>query len=221
MARRRNPPKILLVEGENEKRIIPYLMGRNGIHCGEQRSNAVVDIEPAGGIENLLNRTFISSKLKSPGLTCLGVLLDADEDSVQRWRQVRRLCLPYFPTLPDALPPEGVSITNAAGLRIGVWIMPDNQSPGKLESLLKQLIPRESQTLFAYAQAVCRNAKVTHKAPYRDVHFDKACLHTWLAWNDQPGTQLHQVIDHGPFNAKLSDAGPFVQWFRNMFDLGA
>ena len=57
-------PKKLLVEGDTDKRVIPYLMEANGVGWGS-RENPVVFIQPYGGIEELLARRVIENELKA------------------------------------------------------------------------------------------------------------------------------------------------------------
>lgn len=43
--------------------------------------------------------------------------------------------------------------------------------------------------------------------------------HTWLAWQDEPGKQLHQAVEHGIFDPQSPRSRPFVKWFRRLFEL--
>lgn len=54
--------------------------------------------------------------------------------------------------------------TNADGLRLGIWIMPDNQSPGMMETFLAYLRPETNGPLLAYVHEAWSTAK-THGAP--------------------------------------------------------
>lgn len=45
----------------------------------------------------------------------------------------------------------------------------------------------------AYAGQVVTEASALG-APYRQTHRDKAELHTWLAWQDPPGLQVHLAV---------------------------
>lgn len=46
---------------------------------------------------------------------------------------------------------------------------------------------------------------------------DKARIHSWLAWQREPGKQLHEAVAHRTLDARSPQAGPFVDWFRRLF----
>ncbi len=94
----------LLVEGDDDKRVLPQLIEANGIPWGETRREAIVDIAAYGGIANLLDRRVIATELKASGLAALGILIDADDDPAGRWQQLRGACSPSLPDLPAELP---------------------------------------------------------------------------------------------------------------------
>src|SRR5262245_50947660 len=123
---------ILLVEGDEDKRVIPQLIEANGVRWGERDEPKIVHIESYNGVEQLLQPGEIETHLKASGLKALGVMVDADEDAAGRYRQVCSRCLKRFPALPAELPTSGL-ILEDDGLRFGVWLMPDNRSRGMLE----------------------------------------------------------------------------------------
>jgi len=47
-----------------------------------------------------------------------------------RWKRIRQLFLDAFSELPDEFPKQGLIHSNENGLKLGVWIMPDNQTNG-------------------------------------------------------------------------------------------
>lgn len=78
-------PKKLIVEGEQDKRVIPYLMEANGIPWGKNKQE-VVYIEAYGG-DKFIDDVNISTELKASGLTALGLVLDADDNLERRWQK--------------------------------------------------------------------------------------------------------------------------------------
>ena len=210
-------PKKLLVEGDADKRVIPYLMEANGVawEIGDQH---VVHIEPHGGIEELLKPGVIGAELRASDLEAVGVLVDANGDAQQRWRQIKNRIRDQFDDLPDEIPENGLNVVHSDGARFGVWIMPDNRFSGMLENFLVQLVPENSRDLFEIAENCVAEAK-QHGAPFKDVHRMKAAVHTWLAWQDEPGKQLHQAVDHRVLDPKKPESQAFVNWFRQLFDV--
>lgn len=83
MAKRHTPePSMLLVEGEEDKRVIPQLMEANGVPWGEPPP---VFIEPCGGFESMVEQNVIQTELKATGLEVLGIIADANNKAGKRW----------------------------------------------------------------------------------------------------------------------------------------
>ena len=110
------------------------------------------------------------------------------------------------------------TFSHSDGPRFGVWIMPNNQFSGMLEDFLIQLIPDDSQRLYELAQN-CVSEAARHAAPFKEVHKKKAEIHTWLAWQDEPGPQLHQAVHHRVLDPEKPESQSFVNWFRSLFDV--
>lgn len=217
---RRNPAKLLLVEGLEESRVLPYLLEANGVPWPADKNSAPVYIDAYGGVENLLVEGEIEVRLKSSGLQALGVLVDADEDAEARWQAIRRCCRRSLPDLPEQIPEAGLVAVSDLGVRFGAWLMPDNRSRGMLETFLLHLRPdeRDGGRLHRYSQEAIWMARATG-APWKNAHADKAQIHSWLAWQDPPGRQLHQAITERILRPDSPHAAPFVRWFRNLFDV--
>ena len=209
--------KKLLVEGDTDKRVIPYLMEANGVEW-EADNSPVVFIQTHGGIDELLKRRIIENELKVDKLEALGVLFDANGDARQRWNQIKNRYRDEFGNLPDEMPEAGLNLDHALGPRFGVWIMPDNRFSGMLEDFLAQLIPDESRDLYQIAKNCVAESK-QYGAPFKEVHKTKAEIHTWLAWQDEPGKQLHQAVHHRVLDPEKPESQPFVNWFRRLFQV--
>lgn len=210
-------PKKLIVEGDQDKRVIPQLIEANGIAWGETRETAIVDIESYGS-DQFIDETIISTELKASGLTALGLIIDADGDFNARWASIKNACSRSIANIPDQIPESGLIHLTATGVKFGVWIMPDNKTQGMLETFLTYLIPDESELIWKYAQEATQEAK--HKgASFIDSHCDKAYIYTWLAWQDPPGRQLHNAVMERIFNPTHPKAQTFVNWFRQLYDL--
>lgn len=215
---RRNPPKKLLVEGEEDKRVIPYLMEANGIHWGKTPDTRVVEIDPCGGFENMVKQGLIETELKASSLKVLGIIADANENAKQRWSSLRNRCLGSFPELPDDVPAAGLIQESESGLTLGVWLMPDNRSHGMMETFLTYLVPDDRDPILTHAERARDDARALG-APYKDAHADKAKIHTWLAWQDPPGRPLHNAVMERILDPCSTYAAAFVGWFRSLFGL--
>jgi hypothetical protein len=209
--------KKLIVEGEQDKRVIPYLIEANGIPWGNTKDKAVVYIE-AYGSDQFIDVDIISTELKASGLNALGLMVDADDNPSGRWESIRNACLKTIPDIPEQLPNSGLVHRMANGIKFGVWLMPDNQMRGMLETFLAYMIPQQSEPLWQYAQEVVTEAR-NRGASLISPHVDKANIHTWLAWQNPPGRQLHNAIMERILNPQHPKAQTFINWFKNLYDL--
>ena len=216
MSRRRN--KLLLVEGAKDKRVIPYLMEKNGVDW--PRGGEPVSIEIIGS--NKLAKSDAAAFYKQPELEKLGIILDADSDAEATWRNIAELFGTHVPEFPRDVVVDGfISKPTQENIRFGVWIMPDNRSRGMLETFLHFLVRNEHDQLWQHACDATDKASENFAAPYKPVHVDKARIHTYLAWQDEPGAQLHEAVNYAILDPLSPYCQPFVTWFKTLFDLDA
>jgi hypothetical protein len=210
---------VLLVEGQDELRTIPELIEINGINWGT-RKNPVVLLRDCEGCENIINKDVIAVELKADGIEALGILLDADEHPQDRWIAIRNACLnsKAVSNIPSELPEKGLIIEADNGVRVGIWIMPDNKLPGMLETFLGYLLPTDNSLLWEFAESTISSAK-ERGAPFTEYHREKARIYSWLAWQKPPGRQLHQAIKERILDPQHPEAQMFVSWFRELYQL--
>lgn len=208
----------LLVEGDEDMRVIPQLIEANGIPWGESKKEAIVEIESYNGIEKMLDRYKISTQLKTSGLTALGLIVDADDDPAARWESLRNVCLPSIRDLPKNLPETGLIHQSSFGVKFGVWMMPDNKTIGMLETFLAYMIPSGGDRLWDYVLETIKEAK-NRGATFKPNHTDKAKIHTWLSWQNPPGRQIHNAIMERILDPKHPNAEVFIHWFKTLYDL--
>ena len=96
--------------------------------------------------------------------------------------------------------------------------MPDNQKRGMLETFLKFLLPDNGENLWDLTEQACRDA-IKHGAPFKEYHKDKAKIHTWLAWQNPPGRQLHNAIMERILAPTSPHANDFMMWFQKLFEV--
>jgi len=210
--------KHLLVEGNSDLYAIAKLMSKHTVW--EEKKPYTVQIKDCGGVEKILEPKFISTELKSPEVEILGIVVDADNSSNARWDKLRTLCKPTFHSLPEIMPTTGFIEKNAdEGKKLGIWIMPDNQSVGMMETFMHNLVTNQDEKVcWAHAQASTKEA-LKKGATYRPVHKDKANIYTWLAWQDEPGQTVGGALMQNILNAKAPYTVPFVNWFCELFEL--
>lgn len=208
--------KVLLVEGEEDKRVIPQLVEANGVQWGNKEKDWIVEIKALDGVEKLLDKEEIKIQLKASGLKILGIILDADEKPSKRWESIRKCLIERYPDIPTELPENG--LIHSGEIKVGVWIMPDNKERGMLETFLQFLLPENRKALWNFSEQICQQAK-SQGACFKDCHSDKAKIHTWLAWQDPPGRQIHQAIMERILSSDSPQAAVFMQWFCDLFEI--
>lgn len=210
----KNIKKILLVEGGSDKYAIANLMGN---YTNWPRDDHPVDIKDEGGVEKILDKVTFDTYIKS--CSTLGIVIDADENINSRWESIKTICRDHFPNLPDNLQKKWVISTNQ-NKRLGVWIMPDNNSNGMMETFLSTLVTNnEGHALLEYSKKVVADAKLKYSAPFINNHNDKAILHSWLAWQNPPGEAFGNAIAKKILDPLSPTAVYFANWFCELFNL--
>ncbi len=142
----------------------------------------------------------------------IGIVLDATEG---RWAQITAKIAHHryeIPALPD---PDGMIIEgDDTKPRIGVWIMPDNSNLGMLEDFLLAGVPPVGVAVATEAVDLAKRKQVT---TFKDVHYSKAVIHTYLAWQDEPGRPLGQSVTSKMLSPETPEAKRFVAWLRKLF----
>lgn len=210
----------LLVEGSTERRLIPQLFKARGITWSDaERGSDVPLIDNFGGVENILKAGTLAAEFKASGLERLGVIVDANGNAAGRWDAIRQRCqseLPDMSDLPRQIPENGFVGERQNGSWFGAWIMPDNRHQGALEEFLLDLIPDDAAELVEYARHSVDGAR-ERGAPLRDVDITKSVVHTWLAWQQEPGPQLHEAVMRRVLDPHHPQSQPFVSWFTRLF----
>ena len=202
--------RILLVEGNDDEHVFKAIFGQNNLaHLDE--------IKEHGGYSNLIEA--LPLRLVESDVLVLGVVCDADTDPTNRWESIRnRLEKAGYVNVPKNLDVNGLVITppeNSLLPRFGIWIMPDNQIPGILEKFLELLVPTGDK-LFAYTEHCIKNIPEDAKL-FRDVDIPKAKIHTWLAWQKEPGKPLGQSITKRVLRAESPSCQKVVNWIQRLY----
>ena len=212
----------LHVEGPNDVHVVHHLLLRHGFDCpirGDKRpqdefAGSVPKITPAGDKDAVL--ATIETAVPVSNDRSVGFILDTDENPRNRWRAVCDRLGEFGLELPDQIPNEGfVADVEDFRARVGVWLMPDNQRAGALEHFLQDLVAA-TDPLFPLAESSTAQAK-TCGAKFAEIHRRKAVLHTWLAWQKEPGVPYGRAIQAKYFTIDSPAALAFVEWFKRVF----
>lgn len=200
----------LVVEGRDDQYTVINLMKRHGWNW-DQPEWFFPYIHKAEGVDEILRS--LGTELRARTRT--GFVLDVDFSLPDRWTAVRdQLVKAKFQ--PPTSPASDGTILEHQGRRAGVWLMPDNQSPGRLEDFLATLIP-SGDSCWPWAQQSAATAKANHWAPFADKDRIKAELHTWLAWRASPGQPFGTAITAATFDHDAALAATFAAWMNRLF----
>jgi hypothetical protein len=93
--------------------------------------------------------------------------------------------------------------------------MPDNRVPGIIEDFLKFLIPDGDDLLTHVERSVDSIAPELRR--FNELKYPKALIHTWLAWQEEPGHPYGQAIAARYLDARLPSADMLAGWLRRTF----
>jgi hypothetical protein len=173
-------------------------------------------VSVGGGYTQLLER--LNTHVREIGLERYGIVVDADEDMENRWWSIKlRLLDIGYATTPNRPDPAGTIITAPDQPTMGVWIMPDNTLPGALEDFARQLIP-DNDRLWPRADTVVDDIPADQRL-FPAVSLMKAKLHTWLAWQNEPGKPIGQAITKRYLDPGSSTCLVFKNWLERLFDM--
>ena len=206
------------VEGVDDLNVIMHLLRRHGIESvrKDPKGNppGVPTIDPMGSVEKLL--AGMTAAIKGGTDKTIGFVLDADLALASRWAAVRGRLSEAEVDAPEAPPVDGfIGHSPKYRAAVGVWLMPDNQHDGRLETLLRSLID-EADPLIDHATKATHEAKRLG-AKFSELDFDKARLHAWLAWQKEPGKPYGTAICAEYFGVDSPAAQQFVAWFKALF----
>lgn len=200
----------LFVEGSDDKHFCHHLF--DSYHLDQ----AKIEVIDGKGVNNILK--IVSVEIIGSGDKHLGIIMDADESLHSRWESLRDNLLAWgYTDLPGDPIPEGTIIKEADMPTIGIWIMPDNQISGMLENFVGFLVPT-GDNLWTIAETVVDEVmQLDCRFPVQ--HKIKSLIHTWLAWQKEPGKPIGQAITKRYFDPFAPHSQKFINWTRNVFEI--
>lgn len=169
-----------------------------------------------GGIDNVFKAVELNLIAGSSSIERLGIVIDADEDIKSRWKKVSAILTKAgYTNLPDSPDSEGTIIKQDFLPAFGVWIMPDNQLRGILEDFLAFLVPANDKT---WERAInCIDKIPETERLFKSAYLTKAQIHTFLAWQKEPGKPFGQAITAKYLQAANPNCEKFVNWLKRLF----
>ncbi len=214
-------PPGLWVEGTDDEHVLKHLLALHDIDCfinckTQLRPSELPEFKVKSGVHNILEG--MEKVVRSPSYKKIGFVLDADSPLQKRWEEV---CyrLQNVGLSPTSNPPADgfCEYSEEYKTTVGVWLMPDNQQDGKLETFLRTLID-DADVLIGHAAASTQKATELG-AEFTEPDRDKAVLHTWLAWQKEPGRPFGSAITQRFFIHKSPAADAFVTWFKRLYNI--
>ena len=175
-------PKMLLVEGESDRRFFEALLGRLS-------AIETVQVEPYGGKSKL--RNFLRLLQVSPDyqeIDSIGITRDADQSSASAFQSIRSLLMSAGLDSPD----EPIVATRGRP-RVSVYIFPDCTNMGMLETLNLSAVQDDPAMpcVEQYFQCLEEGASMHSKNP------DKARAHAFLASRTNPELRVGEAAEAG------------------------
>ena len=195
--------RVLLVEGQDDEYVVSRLL--------EQHKSALPF--------SILNKQTISKllpsirlEIRAPGRQVVGILVDANDNVPARWKAVTdRLSEVDIspPTSPDS---AGTIIDGTP--RVGIWLMPNNESLGELEDFVAQMIP-DGDEVWPLSQ------RYIEEIPEAERKFSakkklRAQLYAWLAAREDP-RQMGLAIRARDLEVDGELSNTFVAWLTKLF----
>ncbi|MBN1286751.1 MAG: hypothetical protein JXB47_15235 [Anaerolineae bacterium] len=208
----------LLVEGPDDRHIIEALRTQYRVDKTFQITVPTTR-KGASGIE-AIRRNGVTSRLMQSGMRALGVVIDADDVLHDRWEMVcNQLRRAGYQDLPAQPVPEGFVTAPPDKPRAGIWLMPNNRLPGgMIEDFVAAIIIPAGDRL---AQEANNSLDVLEQKKinlYKAVHRPKAFIHTWLAWQEEPGQRMGTATTAHVLKHDKPLAQSFVDWLNRLFN---
>lgn len=193
----RDAGNVLLVEGKNDAIVFATLCAHHGIRVWTEDEPSV---------------------LKQSGLQHLGVVVDCDPDKGMRvrWQQLFNLAKNAGYDVPKTPAQQGTILVREGRPALGIWLMPDNKGDGFLEDFVGFLVS-PGDAMWEWADK-CLDLVPECPSRFKPSHRAKARIHSWLAWQEEPGTPMGSAITQRYLDAHAAHALRFFAWLRLLFE---
>lgn len=198
--------KILLVEGKDDLMVFKNVLENHQI-------KESFEVEDKNGRESLFKSLPLYFKADKK---TIGVVLDADFGLKKTWGKLKGI-LTEKGYRPNELNKQGTILTAHGMPKFGVWIMPDNKENGMLEDFIKHLVPK-GDVAMPFVEETLQELEGEKLNKYKDIHRSKARVHTWLAWQKDPGTPMGLAIAKTYLDANAGLSRRFVKWINDLFN---
>ena len=200
---------ILLVEGEDDSKVVGNLLYAHGL-------DQTLQIKPQGGVSLLLRELPVWAKESE--LRRLGIVVDANSDPAPPWQSIRDTLISMGYEAPTEMKPNGIVLATEDRPAIGIWLMPSNTSPGMLEDFVLSMIAN-TDPLLPRARTCVGEIPPEHRR-FAPQHRSKAIVHTWFAWQEEPGKPMGAGFSRRYLDSRCEPAMAFIGWIRLLLQQG-
>ena len=193
---------VLLVEGNGDKGVVEQLW---------PNYQDTFTIIPKMGVDPLLDS--IRLEVQVSGRRAVGILVDADEYPERRWQAIADRLKRADVNLPPTPDPNGTIVSSSPN--VGVWMMPDNQSPGELEEFIESMIP-SLDAVWPLSQSYVDGIPSNHRK-FTNGKLLRAKVHAWLAARKEP-RPIGTAIRAGDLDKSSQLAVVLVGWLDRLFN---
>lgn len=182
--------RLLLVEGRDEANLFDALIRH---HFGEERRSEIQVVE-AGGRDRFpgnLNANLNAIALASRNVRAIGAVRDADDDAGGAFRSV-------CDHLRNAgyEPPAAHGGFSGATPAVGVFIVPDGNAPGAVETLCRRSCEGDLVSGCVEGYMSCLDGRGAMRSGNRD----KTFAHAYLAATDDPVARVGEGALQGAWD---------------------
>lgn len=197
---------LLLVEGDDDYHVVDRL-------CKICKSMPCFTILSKKGWPNL--KKSIGDHIDVHGQRAVGLVVDANASPESRWREIATELANVGIDVPN--PSAGGTIVEGKmhRPRVGVWLMPDNVSPGELEDFVKTMIPCERDPVWPLASGFVESIPAEDRKFAMD-KADKAKVYAWLATRKDP-PRMGSAVSAGDLDLGGELPTAFLGWLRKLF----
>ena len=209
----KNAKHRLIVEGKDDKWAVINLLKLHGVDW-DHPSEEIPFVAETDSVNTMLAKESVSVALKN--YSRVGWVLDADVRPTDRWTSIRNLLNDNGLSVPDMPNPNGTVVDGLqSDGRVGVWLMPDNRSPGILEDFLAKLVP-PADPCWSIAEDATEEA-LQLKTGIEEKDRAKGIIHGWLAWQKEPGLPFGTALTARILRHDSPEGNGFAAWFKRLF----
>jgi hypothetical protein len=199
----------LLVEGNNDMHVVYKLRDKFNI----ENNFDVIDCKS-------ISKIFpeLSVRVDQADIQTIGLIIDADFDLIIQWNNCRKELQKIGYEVPEKPNLQGTIILSEILPKLGIWVMPNNQTKGMLEDFIQTLIDENDILLPRVRQFLDILEKENLNKYTVETKRSKAELHTWLALQKEPGQTMGNAMTQKYLtNFENSVCQSFIAWLIELF----